>query len=155
MKTMKRIVACLLAVGMVLSIAACGGSEQSVTLKTTQDVYGISMTDTMTLNAKGDTVQELKEVLEVDLADFSDDQKAAVKDQYDAFVDMYNAVDGCTASGSLGDTSYTISITVDCTGNALNELNSQGLMAITGNGGRISLKASQQELEKQGYTVVQ
>ena len=46
MKAMRRIVVGLLVVGMVLSFAACGGSEQSVILQLTDNLTWVTVIDT-------------------------------------------------------------------------------------------------------------
>ena len=157
MKTMKRIVACLLAVGMVLALVACGGSEQTVTLKMEQSAGGMDMTYTMTLTAKGDEVQKLKAEVNMDLeealgeyADLLDEdainemlnqQLEAVKGEYE--------VSGADVSAKIDGTAIIVSVDVDCTG--ANRKDALDLFDLDDN---ISLKAIQSELEAQGFEVV-
>ena len=51
---MKRLAALTMTLVIAVSLAACGGKAQSVTYTMEQDNEGLKMTDTMTLNAKGD-----------------------------------------------------------------------------------------------------
>lgn len=160
MKAMRRIVVALLAVGMVLSFTACGGSEKSVTFQYTDTQLGITSTQTITLHAKGDVVQKVEAYndVELNLSDVSDastvallnEQYKAAVDQLNAMVDVYNAIDGCVASVRDAGTSCRLTLTVDCTGDALSVLSAHGLMEMED-----SLKANQERMENDGYTVVE
>lgn len=55
---MKKLTALTMTLVMAVSLAACGGKAQSVTYTMEQDNEGLKMTDTMTLNAKGDQSSE-------------------------------------------------------------------------------------------------
>ena len=158
MKRMKRIVACLLAVGMVFSIAACGGSEQSVTLRgDMSDDVGLPATDTWTLTAKGDTVQTLKEVMEIDLSSYDDETKDAMITYWQGIiVEPAKAINGVTCKDNTSGSIYTIEFSIDCTNNdTVSQASAAGLIQIDGNSSRLSLKATQSSLESQGYTVVE
>ena len=58
---MKKLTALLLTLSLALSLTACGGKSRSVTYTMEQENQGLKMTDTMKLDAKGDTVQKLEE----------------------------------------------------------------------------------------------
>ena len=158
MKVMRRIVASLLVIGMILSFVACGGSEKSVTLQFTDNtMWGITVTETKTLNAKGDTIQKMTDVVDVDFSLSAWDDIAGAENLYNmvvddlsAKVDVYNLIDGCTASEKYDGTAYRWTITVDCTGDAPSELEAHGLVKIED-----SLKTYQEALESVGYTVVE
>ena len=70
---MKRLAALTMTLVMAVSLAACGGKAQSVTYTMEQDNEGLKMTDTMTLNAKGDKVQKMEETIALDMTGFDDD----------------------------------------------------------------------------------
>lgn len=157
MKAMRRIVAVLLAVGMVLSFGACGSSEQSVTFQYTDIQSGITSTQTITLYAKGDTVQRVEAYNDIErtLSDLSNvdainAQYQAAVDWLNSMVDKYNVIDGCVASVNDVGTSCRLTLTVDCTGDALSVLSAHGLMELED-----SLKANRERMESDGYTVVE
>lgn len=155
MKKMRRVVAGLLALGMVLALTACGGKEQTATYRMETEQNGLKMEDTMTLTAKGDTVQKMSEVVKVDTSTLEDEQKELINTLYDQMVEQYKAVDGVECKGEKTDTSYTITIDIDATGNAVKELSKQGLLQVDGNADRISLKITGTSLESAGYKKVE
>ena len=61
------------------------------------------MTDTMTLDAKGDVVQQMTEVVELDMTGVDETTQSLLAEQYDLVVDAYNAVEGveCTSETCL------------------------------------------------------
>lgn len=151
MKKMRRVVAGLLALGMVFALTACGGKEQTVTYRMEQEMNGLKLEDTMTLTAKGDTVQKISEVVKVDTSAFEEEQREQVNTKYDQMVEEYKAVDGVTCTGEKTDTSYTIKVEIDATGNAVKELSEKELLQVEGNADRISLKETSTGLESAGY----
>ena len=153
---MKKIVSSLLVLCMAFALTACGGKEQTVVLRSEQEQSGLSMVDTMTLDAKGDKIQKMTEVIELDMSAFDATQQTTLIAVYDEMVDSYNSVEGVTATGESGDGTYTINVTIDTTGDAVSQLADQGLLQITGNAnGALSLKATQEALTAGGYSVVE
>lgn len=157
MKAMRHVAAVLLAVGMVLSFTACGGSEKSVTFQYMETQAQITTTQTITLYAKGDTVQKVEAYNDVELILMDPSDALAAQEQYKAavdwmnsMVDVYNAIDGCVASVKDVGTSCRLTLTVDCTGDALSVLSAHGLMTLDD-----SLKANREQMENDGYTVVE
>lgn len=155
MKRMKRVVAGLLAIGMVFALAACGGKEQTVTYRMEQDNSGVKTVDTMTLEAKGDKVQKLIEVIELDMTDVDDSQIDVAVAGFDAMVETCKAIEGVTCDGGLTDKTYKITLEVDATGNAVKELADAGILQVEGSTSGISLKATGTALEAAGYTKVE
>ena len=157
MKTMRRIVTILLAIVMVLSFAACGGSEKTVTLRgDISDQTGMPTTDTWTLTAKGDTLQNLTEVLEIDLSEYDDATKEYVSSTMSNLImEPAKDIEGITCTDKSEGTTYTIEMAVDCTGDAVKQAVEAGILTIDGTSDRISLKQTQSALEGQGYEVVE
>ena len=152
---MKKIVSVVMVLCMTLALAACGGKEQTVSYRSEQEQGGQKLVDTMTLEAKGDKIVKITESIEVDMSEFDEatqEQAAAI---YDALVEQYAAVEGVECTGSAGTGTYTISITIDATGDAVEKLAEQDLLAIEGNGSKLSLKATRESLEAGGYTKVE
>ena len=158
MKTMRRVSVCFLAIVMVLSLAACGGgAETTVVLRGDLSAdAGVPTTDTFTLTAKGDTVQTIKEVLEMDLSEYDDETKESFSALFDSLiVEPAQAIDGVTCTSRTAGNIYTIEMTVDCTGNAVKEAADAGILQIEGGSDKISLKRTQAGFEQQGYQVVE
>lgn len=152
---MKKILSVVMIFCMTLALAACGGKEQKASYQMEQEESGLKLTDTMTLDAKGDKVVKITEVIDVDMSGFDEATQAAMVSQYDTMVGQYAAVEGVECTGSAGTGTYSITITIDATGDAVEELAAQGLLAIEGNGSRLSLKATGEALEGSGYTKVE
>ena len=157
MKTMKKCAAMFLAVVMALSLAACGGAEKTVVLRGDMtDEMGIPTTDTFTLTAKGDIVQTINEVFELDLSDYDDETKDHLIASFDSFLlEPAKDIEGVECTGQMEGTTYTIELTVDCTGTAVKEAAEAGILAVDGSADIISLKQTQSALEGQGYEVVE
>ena len=161
MKRMKRILAGLLVAGMMLALVGCGGGgeEKTVTLRAdmTEDM-GLPTTDTMILTAKGDTIQTLKEIMEIDFADIDEELIDAFIEILDeTFVSVAQDIDGITCSSKMSGSVYTLELIVDCTNSATVKAASQnGLLEIEeGLIDKLSLKATQDGLVASGYVVVE
>lgn len=157
MKTTKQIAVLFLVVVMALSLAACGGSEQTVVLRgDMSDQMGVPTTDTWTLTAKGDIVQTIKEVFELDLSDYDDDTKDILISTFESLIiEPAKDIDGIVCTGKLNGNTYTIEMTVDCTGDAVKAAAELELLTIDGSAEKISLKETQNSLVGQGYEVVE
>ena len=83
---MKKIVSSLLVLCMALALTACGGKEQTLVLRSEQEQNGLTMVDTMTLEAKGDKIQKMKEVIELDMSSFDETQQTTLVAVYDEMV---------------------------------------------------------------------
>lgn len=146
--------AALLCAAMFLT--ACGGKEQSATYQMVAEQGGITMTDTMTLNAKGDVIQGITEVIEMDMSSFDDDTYDMMGEYYEELVKMYQAIDGVECTSEEEGKVYTMTVTIDATTDAISELANQGLMEIDGDSeGKISLKASGESLTANGFEKVE
>ena len=158
MKAVKHIAALCLVIVMVLSFAACAQTEKTVTLRgdITEDLgMGMDATDTFVLTAKGDIVQTIKEIMEIDFSEFSDEEAETAKALFDSLiVDVANEIEGVECSSSIKNGTYTIEITITCSGKTLKEVAEAGILELESDADRISLKKSQASLEAQGYKVV-
>ena len=152
---MKKLVSVFLIACMAVGLVACGGKEQSATYTMEQDANGVVIKDTMTLNAKGDKVQQIVETMEVDMSSLDDADAEAMVPMYEAIVESYQTVEGVTASGALTDKVYKIDVTIDTTGDAVSQLSELGLMAIEGNAKGFSLIACGSAMVASGYTKVE
>ncbi len=127
----------------------------TVTYYMEQEDSGLRLSDTMTLTANGDRVERIFEVIEVDISSFEDDTKGQLQSVYDEMVGQYNSVEGVECTGEASDTSYTMKINIDATGNAVRELSDMGLLEVSGDANGISLEATRESLESGGYIKVE
>lgn len=159
MKTMKRIVAGLLVVGMMLAVVGCGGEEKTVTLRADMSAeMGLPTTDTMILTAKGDTIQTLKEVMEIDMSELESEQQDALAALMDATIlATAEGIEGVTCTSKTTNSVYSVEFTIDCTNSAAIKAASEaGLIEIEeGFIDKLSLKRTQSGLAASGYKVVE
>lgn len=132
-----------------------GGKQQSATYTMEQEASGILIRDTMTLNAKGDDVQEIVEVMEVDMTSMDASDCDMLVEMYEEIVEQYRTVAGVTATSSYTDQVYYINVVIDTTGDAVEKLADLGLLSVEGDASGISLEASGSALEAGGYTKVE
>ena len=99
------------------------------------------------LTAYNDIERTLSDLSNVDAINA---QYQAAVDWLNSIVDKYNVIDGCVASVNDVGTSCRLTLTVDCTGDALSVLSAHGLLTLDD-----SLKANQERMENDGYTVVE
>lgn len=149
---MKKLAALVLMLLLALSVTACGGRKQSVTYTLEEDTDGLKMTDSMKLDAKGDTVWQMEETITLDMTGFDEDTQALMTKSYDALTESYQAVEGVECTGAVEDGIYTIRIRIDTTGNAVSKLMDQGLLRLDGDTSTISLEKTAESLEANGYT---
>ena len=105
---MKKIITSLVILAAAVSLTACGGKEQSVTYTMESDLNGVIMTDTMVLDAKGDRVQQMTEIVELDMAEVDTTTQSLLVEQYDAIVETYNSVEGVECTSETGEGTYSI-----------------------------------------------
>ena len=75
---------------------------------------------------------------------------------YDALVEQYNSVEGVECTSEPGDKSYTMTVVIDATGDAVGTLAEMGLLAVEGNAdGVLSLKATEEALLNSGFEKVE
>lgn len=61
------------------------------------------MTDTMKLEARGDSVEKMEETISMDMAAFDEDTQKLMVEAYDSLVESYQAVDGVECTGTTTD----------------------------------------------------
>lgn len=156
MKTMKRIVVAVLAIMMMLSLAACG-AEKTVVLRGDMSAQmGVPSTDTWTLTAKGDTIQTMNEVVEIDLSSYDEATQNLMVSSLDSMIlEPAKGIDGVTCTSKVNNGVYTVEMTIDCTGDAVKKAADAGLISVDGNADRLSLKQTQSSLTSQGFVVVE
>ena len=152
---MKKIITSLVILAAAVSLTACGGKEQSVTYTMESDLNGVIMTDTMVLDAKGDRVQQMTEIVELDMAEVDTTTQSLLVEQYDAIVETYNSVEGVECTSETGEGTYSITIVIDATGDAISGLASLGLLQVEGGTDGISLQGTGEALTQSAYTLVE
>lgn len=152
---MKKLVSLITVFCMVLALSSCAEKVQSVTYRSETEQDGLKMTDTMTLDAKGDTVEAITETIEMDLSAFDEQTRQAICSIYDELVVQYRTIEGVEGSGETKEGTYIMHISIDATGDAVSELAEQGLLEVDGNTNGISLKKTGESLEANGFTLVE
>lgn len=119
-----------------------------------QEKFGIEMLDTMTLIATDDVVERIYETFDIDISALDEETKTQIFDAYDKMIVSYQAIKGVSCGSVINSTqtTYTIRIDIDATGNAVKELSDAGLLKIDGDASGISLSATATMLESIGYT---
>lgn len=157
MKTVKQMTAFFLVIVLALSLAACGSSETTVVLQgdMTDATGGIPATDTWTLTAKGDIVQTVKEVYEMDFSDFDQETIDLAVSMFDSMIlEPAQGIKGVSCTSKMNGSTYVITLTIECKGNTIKEAANAGILSVDGSADAISLKQTQASLEQQGYKVV-
>lgn len=149
---MKRGRCLIVLLAAALTLGACGGKKQSVVYTLEQENDGLKMTDTMKLEARGDSVEKMEETISMDMAAFDEDTQKLMVEAYDSLVESYQAVDGVECTGTTTDGVYTIQIAIDTSGDTVAKLAEQGLLQVEGSTDGISLEKTGQSLEAGGYT---
>lgn len=149
---MKRGRCLIVLLAAALTLGACGGKKQSVVYTLEQENDGLKMTDTMKLEARGDSVEKMEETINMDMAAFDEDTQKLMVEAYDSLVESYQAVDGVECTGTMTDSVYTIQIAIDTSGDTVAKLAEQGLLQVEGSTDGISLEKTGQSLEAGGYT---
>lgn len=140
---------------MTLVLTACGGKEQTVTYRSEREEGGMKLVDTMTLEAKGGEVVKITDTIAIDMSGFDEVIQEQMSEMNNNLVERYAAVDGVECTSSVEAGIYTITITIDATGDAVETLASQQLIEIEGNGTKLSLETTCGFLEAGGYTKVE
>ena len=149
---MKKGVCLIVLLAAALTLGACGGKKQSAVYTLEQENDGLKMTDTMKLEARGDSVEKMEETISMDMAAFDEDTQKLMVEAYDSLVESYQAVDGVECTGTTTDSVYTIQIAIDTSGDTVAKLAEQGLLQVEGSTDGISLEKTGQSLEAGGYT---
>ena len=148
---MKRTVYGLLTVCIIVFMTACGNRNTSVTYRMEAEENGMSMTETITLHARGDEIHQITEVIEMDLRSFDEATRDLLYAAYDELVASYGETEGVVTTGEVAEGIYTLRISIDATGDAVNTLAEQGLFVIEGGMDSFSLERTGAALESQGY----
>ena len=153
---MKKKISCMLAVLMLLSLAGCGGREKTAAYTAETELEsGVKMTDTLTLDAKGDTVQQITEVVELDMTGLNTVEQEEVASRSDAIAEQYRSVEGVECTTENADGIYNMTIVIPVSEDTVSKLAEQNLLTITGGTGEISLKSTEESLLENNYTLVE
>ena len=137
-------------------LTACGAKEQTVTYRSATEQNGLTMVDTMTLDATGDKVEKLTEVLELDMTNLDAETQALLVETYAGLVEQCQEMEGVECTGEVDGTIYKLNFVVDTTTDAVPALVEIGMLNIEGDAdGKISLKATGESLEAGGYVLVE
>lgn len=151
---MKKIIKYALLFCLFASLTACGPNIQNASYTLESEENGVRIVDTLSLEAEGDVVQHLQEVIEADISGFDEETQETLYAVYDDLVASYAAVEGVECTGEALEGIYTIQISIDTTGVAVEELSEQGLLEVEGDSEGISFEKTIASLVSQGYEAV-
>lgn len=137
-----------------LLLTACGGKKQSLTYRLEEIKESLSITDTMTLEAKGDEVQKIAESIVFDLSSYDEETRKLMTEAYASLAEAYQTVDGVECTGNESEDTYTIEIQIDAEEKTITKLTEQGLLQVEGDTNGISLTKTGTALEAAGYAKV-
>lgn len=156
---MKRKKIFAIAMTLVLAItvlAGCGSKEQTVTYRSETQQNGFVMVDTMTLNATGDKLEKLTEILEIDMDGVDEATQEVLAQTYDEIIAMCEGLEGVACSGELDGTVYRLNMEVDTTNaDSVAKLVELGLLTIEGDSTGLSMKKTKAGLEAGGFELVE
>ena len=153
---MKKFISCVVFTVMMMSLAACGGKEQSAAYTMEVELEGgVVMTDTLTLDARGDRVQQITEEVKLDMTGVNEERRTELVAQYDAIAERYQAVDGVECTVDNTDGVYSMTVVIDVKDDVISQLSEQNLLTINGGASEISLEKSGTSLVESGYTLVE
>lgn len=157
---MKKILKLLLSVSLVLALTGCATQQTATYQKIIDMEYGTA-TDTQTIDATGNKVIRLKEVIEIE---FSDSLSAMEKSIY--IMDFENNfkklkdknLEGVSIDYLRDGDIFKVNVDINITSCDLKQLSDIGLFM--GNktpedGDKVSFKGSCKILEENGYTLVE
>lgn len=154
---MKKLLA--ITMSLVLSLGlltGCGVKEQSATLTSLTEERGLSMVDTITVDAEGDKIVKMTETIELDMSIFSEEEQAMFVEIYDAMFTEAAAIEGVECTSEVADGIYNMTLVADTSGNAVAELSEIGLLQIDGDSeGALSFDETVEALQASGYTLAE
>lgn len=151
MKKMKRLMCMVLAGLIILSMAACGGSKPQ-TAVLTYEANGVTME--YKIDAKGDTINTITQTSSIDCSAYSEDDIATIQASMDEYAAIYEAYDGVKYETAVDGTTLKEIITLDVSDSDLvQSLSDAGLLPIEGDGTKLSLDKTVENLESQGWTL--
>ena len=147
---MKKLLCVLLSAMMILTMAACGGKEQTATLTT--DANGVSME--YVLEAKGDIVHTITQTSTIDCSIYTEEQIAMIEESVAMYQEQYDQIDGVTYTAGVEGTNFVEKIVIDASSeDTLNTLSAQGLLPIEGDSSSVSLDKTVDNLVSQGWVL--
>lgn len=151
MKSFKRILsAVLVCCALVAMLAGCGKKEETVTVRIEQN--GVVME--ITMDAVNDVIKKWTQ--KSTISGLDEATMAAMDETIEATKATYAAYDKVQYTMEKNADSLVETIIIDMSDSAtVKELVAAGLMPVSGNADRISLKLTVQGFKDQGYTVVE
>ncbi len=135
----------------VLMIAGCGGKEQTVKLAIEQNGAKVESE----LEAKGDIVTKMTQTTVLNLADYSEEQIAAMEQTAMSYEETLN-VEGAEYTYEITDTELKEVMSFDFTNkDMIKSLAGTGMLPVDGEGDVVSLKLTVENLESSGMEVVE
>ncbi len=149
---MKKLVSLVFVGLMIMMCAACGGPKEETAVCTLEPITGVAYE--ITFEAIDDIVQTMTQVTTVTLTEFPEEEVKLLKDNLDAYQEVYKNYKGVQYSSEIkGDMMYE-TIVIDMTNaDTLESLRENDLLPIEGDANKISLQKTMKQLESVDWKV--
>ena len=140
-----------------LMTAGCGGAKAVTTadFELVEELNGVTMTDSVTLEAEDDVLVGMTEVFVYDMTGTDEDSQDEIAALYDGLVSDYQTVEGVVCNGSVSGEVYTISLDIEMESDTVDTLSELGLLGVLGvDGGDISYEMTKERMIENGYTLL-
>ena len=140
-----------------LMTAGCGGAKAVTTadFELVEELNGVTMTDSVTLEAEDDALVGMTEVFVYDMTGTDEDAQDEIAALYDRLVSDYQTVEGVICNGSVSGEVYTISLDIELESDTVDALSGLGLLSVSGDdGGDISYEMTKERMLENGYTLL-
>ncbi len=150
---MKKILPVVLTILCMLSLVACGGTEETKNaLVLTYDEADIIHVE-MAFDAKEDVVTRITQNTTVDLSKFTEDQIAQLEQAADTSKVQFDKIKGVEYSRERKDNKLLEKIVIPTDKETLKAVIDAGLLPVEGNAGQLSVSKSKETMTKSGWKV--
>ena len=150
---MKKILPVVLTILCMLSLVACGGTEETKnSLVLTYDEADIIHVE-MAFDAKEDVVTRITQNTTVDLSKFTEDQIAQLEQAADTSKVQFDKIKGVEYSRERKDNKLLEKIVIPTDKETLKAVIDAGLLPVEGNAGQLSVSKSKETMTKSGWKV--
>ena len=145
----------ILICGIVMSGCKKAGVMSTATYEMTEEINGVTLTDTVSLEAEDDKLTSLTEIFSYDMTSADEDTQTEIASLYDGIVAQYQTVDGVICNGSEDDGIYTINLYTELDTKTVEALSELGLISVSGDvDEELSYSLTKESLAANGYTIV-
>lgn len=146
---MKKTILLILALVLIVSLAACGGQEQTLTASIEQ----AGTTTRMEFKAKKDVVSDISQVTKLDTAALDEQTLLIVENSVSGLEELIAPIVGADYSIKYEGDILVESFIFDLTTADLDELSNNGLLNLDRESDYISISLTEENLKSNGWTI--